>query len=61
MSTVRAQINHALAGHNARRGRPVALCLGEGKLTPPPRADLSTAAGRPRAYRHLASNCCATK
>ena len=45
MSAVWAQINCA------RRGRPVALYLG--KLTPPPRADLSTAAGRRRVSRHL--------
>jgi len=60
MSIVLAEIDHALAAHDARRGRPVAIYLGERKLTQltldAARAllpDLSTDAGRPLAYRNL--------
>ncbi|GAB2874363.1 hypothetical protein GCM10027044_41150 [Hymenobacter ruber] len=60
MSTILAEIDHALAAHDARLGRPVAIYLGERKLTQltldAARAalpDLSTDAGRPLAYRHL--------
>ena len=60
MSPVLAEIDHALAAHDARRGRPVAMYLGERKLTQltldAARAalpSLSTDAGRPRTYRNL--------
>lgn len=60
MSTVLAEIDRALAAHDPRRGRPVAVYLGARKLTQltldAARAalpDLSTDAGRPLAYRHL--------
>ncbi|GAC1368731.1 MAG: hypothetical protein NVS3B25_16740 [Hymenobacter sp.] len=60
MSTVLAEIDHALAAHDARQGRPVAIYLGAHKLTQltldAARAalpDLSTDAGRPLAYRNL--------
>jgi len=60
MSTILAEIDHALAAHDARRGRPVAIYLGERKLTQltldAARAtlpELSTDAGRPLAYRNL--------
>ncbi len=60
MSTILAEIDEALAAHDAQLGRPVAIYLGERKLTQltldAARAalpDLSTDAGRPLAYRHL--------
>ncbi|SFP73733.1 hypothetical protein [Hymenobacter arizonensis] len=60
MSTILAEIDHALADHNGRLGRPVAIYLGERKFTQltldAARAalpDLSTAAGRPLTYRNL--------
>ncbi len=60
MSTVLAEIDRALATHDARRGRPVAIYLGERKLTQltldaahSALPNLSTDAGRPRTYRNL--------
>ena len=60
MSTILAEIDHALATHDVRQGRPVAIYLGERKLTQltldAARAalpNLSTDAGRPLAYRNL--------
>ena len=60
MSTILAEIDHALAAHDARQGRPVAIYLGERKLTQltldaarAPLPGLSTDAGRPLAYRNL--------
>ena len=60
MSTVLAEIDHALAAHDVRLGRPVAIYLGERKLTQltldaarTALPGLSTDAGRPRAYRNL--------
>ena len=60
MSTVLVEIDHALAARDARLGRPVAIYLGERKLTQltldaarAPLPELSTDAGRPLAYRHL--------
>ena len=60
MSTILAEIDHALAAHYARQGRPVAIYLGERKLTQltldaarAPLPDLSTVAGRPLSYRNL--------
>lgn len=60
MSTILAEIDHALATHDNRQGRPVAIYLGERKLTQltldAARAtlpDLSTDSGRPLAYRNL--------
>ncbi len=60
MSTILAEIDLALAAHDARLGRPVAIYLGERKLTQltldAARAalpELGTDAGRPRTYRHL--------
>jgi hypothetical protein len=60
MSTILAEIDHALAAHDARLGRPVAIYLGERKLTQltldaarEALPELSTDAGRPLAYRHL--------
>lgn len=60
MSDVLAEIDHALAVHDARLGRPVAIYLGERKLTQltldaalTVLPDLSTDAGRPRTYRSL--------
>ena len=60
MSNILAEIDRALAAHDALRGRPIAIYLGERKLTQltldAARAslpELSTAAGRPLAYRHL--------
>lgn len=59
-SPVLAEIDQALATHDARQGRPVAIYLGERKLTQltldAARAalpELSTDAGRPRTYRSL--------
>ena len=55
-----AEIDRALAAHDPRRGRPVAIYLGARRLTQltldaarAPLPDLSTDAGRPLAYRHL--------
>jgi hypothetical protein len=60
MSTILAEIDHALAAHDVRQGRPVAIYLGERKLTQltldaarTALPDLSTDAGRPLAYRNL--------
>ncbi|WP_310391436.1 hypothetical protein [Hymenobacter sp.] len=60
MSIILAEIDHALAAHDARRGRPVAIYLGERKLTQltldaahAALPELSTDAGRPLAYRNL--------
>lgn len=60
MSTVLAEIDRALAAHDARRGRPVAIYLGAHKLTQltldaayAALPALSTDAGRPLAYRNL--------
>jgi hypothetical protein len=60
MSIILDEINHALAVHDARLGRPVAIYLGERKFTQltldaarTTLPDLSTDAGRPLAYRHL--------
>ena len=59
-STILTEIDAALATHDARQGRPVAIYLGERKFTQlildAARAalpELSTDAGRPRAYRNL--------
>ena len=59
-SIILTEIDHALAAHDARQGRPVAIYLGERKLTQltldaarAPLPDLSTDDGRPRAYRNL--------
>ena len=59
-SPVLTEIDQALASHDARLGRPVAIYLGERKLTQlildAARAvlpNLSTDAGRPRTYRNL--------
>ena len=60
MSTILAEIDHALATHDTRQGRPVAIYLGTHKLTQltldtahTALPDLSTDAGRPLAYRNL--------
>ena len=60
MSTILAEIDHALATHDSQRGRPVAIYLGERKLTQltldAARAvlpHLSTDTGRPLTYRNL--------
>ena len=60
MSTILAEIDRALAARDAHQGRPVAIYHGERKLTQltldaarAPLPELSTAAGRPLAYRHL--------
>ena len=60
MSSILVEIDRALAAHDARRGRPVAIYLGERKLTQltldaarTVLPYLSTDAGRPLAYRHL--------
>jgi hypothetical protein len=60
MSTILAEIDHALATHDSGRGRPVAIYLGERKFTQltldAARAalpELSTDAGRPLSYRSL--------
>ena len=59
-SPILAEIDQALATHDAHLGRPVAIYLGERKLTQltldAARAvlpNLSTDAGRPRTYRNL--------
>lgn len=60
MSVILTEIDRALAVHDAHLGRPVAIYLGERKLTQltldaarAPLPDLSTDAGRPRSYRNL--------
>jgi hypothetical protein len=60
MSAILTEIDAALAAHDARRGRPVAIYLGERKLTQltldAARAALPrlvTDAGRPLAYQGL--------
>ncbi|GAA4353559.1 hypothetical protein GCM10023185_14320 [Hymenobacter saemangeumensis] len=60
MSSILAEIDHALAAHDPRRGRPVAIYLGERKFTQltldaarEPLPELSTDHGRPLAYRNL--------
>ena len=60
MSTILTEIDRALASHDARQGRPVAIYLGERKFTQltldaarVPLPELSTDAGRPLAYRNL--------
>ena len=62
MSTVLTEIDAALAAYDTRRGRPVAIYLGERKLTqltldaaraPAPLPDLATDAGRPLTYKRL--------
>ncbi len=59
-SIILVEIDRALAAHDPRRGRPVAIYLGARKLTQltldAARAalpGLSTDAGRPLVYRHL--------
>jgi hypothetical protein len=59
-SPILTEIDQALASRDARLGRPVAIYLGERKLTQltldaarSPLPDLSTDAGRPRSYRNL--------
>ena len=59
-SPVLTEIDQVLATHDARLGRPIAIYLGERKLTQltldaarAPLPDLSTDAGRPRTYRNL--------
>ena len=59
-SPILAEIDQALATHDTRLGRPVAIYLGERKLTQltldASRAvlpHLSTDTGRPRTYRNL--------
>jgi len=59
-SPILTEIDQALASHDTRLGRPVAIYLGERKLTQltldAARAalpDLSTDNGRPRTYRNL--------
>ena len=60
MSTILTEIDRALATYDGQLGRPVAIYLGERKLTQltldaarAPLPDLSTDAGRPLAYRNL--------
>ena len=60
MSVILAEIDRALAVYDAQLGRPIAIYLGERKLTQltldAARAtlpELSTDAGRPLAYRNL--------
>ena len=60
MSVILTEIDRALAVHDAQLGRPVAIYLGERKLTQltldaarTTLPDLSTDAGRPLAYRNL--------
>ena len=59
-SSILAVIDQALAAHDAQLGRPVAIYLGERKLTQltldaarTALPNLSTDAGRPRSYRSL--------
>lgn len=61
MSSVLTEIDQALTRHDPRRGRPVAVYLGERKFTQltlevaqaGPLPALSTDTGRPLAYRNL--------
>ena len=60
MSLILAEIDQALSAHDPSRGRPVAIYLGERKLTQltmdaarSTLPNLSTDAGRPRSYRNL--------
>ena len=60
MSRILTEIDHALAAHDARHGRPVAIYLGERKFTQltieashSALPELSTDAGRPLVYRNL--------
>ena len=60
MSLILAEIDQALSAHNPSLGRPVAIYLGERKLTQltmdaarSTLPNLSTDAGRPRSYRNL--------
>jgi len=60
MSTILAEIDQALNAHDPSRGRPVAIYLGERKLTQltidasrETLPNLSTDAGRPLSYRNL--------
>ena len=60
MSTILSEIDQALSTHDASRGRPVAIYLGERKLTQltldaarDSLPDLGTDDGRPRTYRNL--------
>jgi len=60
MSSILAEIDYALAAHDPRWGRPVAIYLGERKFTQltldaarQPLPELSTHHGRPLAYRNL--------
>ena len=60
MSTILTEIDQALATHDDTQGRPVAIYLGERKLTQltldaarAPLPDLGTDDGRPRTYRNL--------
>ena len=60
MSVILTEIDQALATHDATQGRPVAIYIGERKLTQltldaarHSLPDLSTDAGRPRTYRNL--------
>ena len=60
MSTILTEIDQALATHDATQGRPVAIYLGERKLTQltldvarAPLPDLGTDEVRPRTYRNL--------
>ena len=62
MSTVLTEIDAALAAYDTRRGRPVAIYLGERKLTqltldaaraPFPLPGLATDTGRPLTYQRL--------
>ena len=60
MSAILAEIDAALAAYDARWGRPVAIYLGERKLTQltldaahADLPDLTTDAGRPLAYQRL--------
>ena len=60
MSIILAEIDQALTAHDASLGRPVAIYLGERKLTQLTLdaardllPDLGTDDGRPRTYRNL--------
>ena len=60
MSRILAEIDQALATYDTRRGRPVAIYLGERRFTQltldaaqAALPGLSTAAGRPLTYRNL--------
>lgn len=60
MSSILTEIDHALAAHDPRQGRPVAIYLGERKFTQltldaarSALPELSTDHGRPLTYRNL--------